>query len=248
MARQAVLDTETEDAKAFLPPGTSLEAVFATLDRFRKGYITDSDICQFCVDFGSTAGFSIFTVLVNEVLLRRPRETVAVPGRLTLRQLGTLVLPMGSQEYEACLAAYTDEELRSILYLLRKPTEQEIRQIELVPELSPRNGTGGTQYQLFRLIESAVCAADELETGRKDLQRWSASDGAMGMLSSVFAYIADGRLSFLMGDLRRAMFTHDIAISEEQLGLLWRRYAPRSDAEISFTDFVRQLKPRDSLL
>jgi len=105
-----------------------------------------------------------------------------------------------------------------------------------------------SQYHLFRLLDTAARIADELEQGRRQLQLTSNGEGGLGMLSTAFAYIADARLSFLMGDLRRALFSQDILIPERQLGLLWRRYAPRAGMEINFSDFVRQLKPRESQL
>lgn len=280
MVRQAGLDAQAEDAKSLLPPNTCLEAIFATLDRFHKGYVTDTDLCQYSQDFGGTASFAAFASLVHEVLLCRPRDAVAIPGRLTMRELGSLVLPAGSQEQEATLAANSDEELKSILYLLRHSepcprcsirVQRDADSAGCPSVTCPCCGTTfrcfvvvgdfyngaaaenaplpvAAQYHLFRLLDNATRVADELEQGRKQLQlegRMANGEGGIGMLSTAFAHIGDGRLSFLMGDLRRALFSQEILISEQQLGLLWRRYAPRTGAEVNFSDFVRQLKPRE---
>lgn len=274
MLRQAELDVQAEEAKAFLPPHTFLEAIFYTLDRFHKGYVTDTDLCQYSQDFGGTAGFGQFAALVNEIQLRRPRDIAAVPGRLTFRELGTLVFPIGSQEHEATLNALSDAEARSILYLLRNsepcprcsirvqrdgdsagcpsvtcPVCGAVFRCYIVAsdlynarQQDPESLPVAAQYHFFRLLGIAARVADELEQDRKQMQL---VEGGIGALSSAFAYIGDGRLAFLMGDLRRAFFGQDILIPERQLGLLWRRYAPQAGLEISFTEFMRQLKPRD---
>jgi hypothetical protein len=270
----AELDAQAEDMKSLLPAGSSLEAIFATLDRFHKGYITDTDLCQYSQDFGGTAGFGYFFALVQDVLLRRPPDIAAVRGHLNLRDLGCLVLLTGSEEHEACLAASSDAELRSILYLLRHSQACPGCGIRIQRDADSAGCPSVTcaycgttfrcfvvvgdsndgaaaenaplpvaaQYHLFRLLDIAARVADEIERERTQLQIMSLGETGVGMLSTAFAYIGESRLSFLMGDLRRAFFSLDIPISEQQLGLLWRRYSPRSAMEINFSDFVRQLK------
>lgn len=278
MVRQASLDAQVEDAKALLPTNMGLEDIFATLDRFHKGYISDTDLSQYSQDFGGTAGFGLFVSLIHEVLLLRPREAAAIPGRLTLRELGTLVLPTASQEHEATLAATSDDELRSILYLLRFSEPCPRCSIRVQRDADSAgcpsvtcpvcgsifrcfvvvgdfyNGASAergpmpvaAQYHLFRLLDTAARVAHELEQARKHLQLMSGTSiEEISMLSTAFAHIADGRLSLLMGDLRRALFGQGMSISERQLGLLWRRYAPQSGVEINFSDFVRHLKPSE---
>jgi len=274
IARQAELDSQAEDAKSLLPPSFALEAVFTTLDRFRKGYITDTDFCQFSQDFGGASSFGLFFNLVNEVLLRRPCEPLQIPGRLNLRELCMLVVPAGMQEYEAGLAANSDAELRSMLYLLRHSEPCPRCSIRVQRDADSAgcpsvtcpvcgatfrcfvvvgdfyNGVlaeneslpAAVQYNLFRLLDIAASAANELEQGRKLLQ----GEGGMSMLNTAFSYIADRRQTFLMGDLRRALFSHDMLLSEQQLGLLWRRYTSNTAAEVAFGDFARQLKPREA--
>jgi len=278
MMCQAELDSQAEDAKSLLAASTTLESIFATLDRFHKGYITDTDLCQYSQDFGGLGGFGLFSTLMHEVLLRRPRDASAFPGRLNLRELVMLVLPVATQEQEAALAASSDAELRSILYLLRHSEPCPRCSIRVQRDADSAgcpsvtcpvcgtvfrcfvvvgdiyNGVSAesaplpvaTQYQLFRLLDTAARVADELEQGRKRLQLVLNGEGGLGVLSSAFSYIADGRPAFLMGDLRRALFSQDILVSEHQLGLLWRRYAPHGGIEVSFSEFLRQLKPRES--
>lgn len=277
MMSQATLDSEAEDAKGLLAASTTLESIFATLDRFHKGYITDTDLCQYSQDFGGLGGFGLFSTLIHEVLLRRPRDASLFPGRLNLRELAMLVLPVATQEQEAALAASSDAELRSILYVLRHSEPCPRCSIRVQRDADSAgcpsvtcpvcgavfrcfvvvgdiyNGVFAesaplpvaTQYQLFRLLDTAARLADELEQGRKRLQLILNGEGGLGMLSTAFAYIADGRQSFLMGDLRRALFSQDILVSEHQLGLLWRRYAPHGGIEVNFSEFLRQLKPRE---
>jgi hypothetical protein len=280
MAQQADLDALAESAKASLPSHVPLDAVFATLDRFHKGYITDTDLCQFCESFGSAVYFSKFFALVHEIHLRRPRLPAASSGQLTFRELGTLVLPIGTVEQEAMIAAKSDAEAKSMLYLLRYSEACPTCSIRVqrdadcagCPSVTcPICGTSfrcsvvvgdftGTldldnmrlpssiQYAIHQLLGATASAAEELEQGRKQLQSIAYREGLglPGLLSSAFAYICEGRLAFLMGDLRRAFFGLGIMISEEHLGLLWRRYAAPNSMEVCYTEFVRQLKPREN--
>jgi hypothetical protein len=251
MMRQADLDMQAEDAKALLPPSITLEMAFSTLDRFHKGYITDSDLSQYSQDFGGSAHYLMYSNLVHEVHLRRPRAPTTLPGRLTLRDLGTLILPLGSQEHEATLAASSDAEARSILHLLRHSEPYPRSSIRVQRDADSAGCPNvkldvSAQYHLYRMLGAAAVVAEQLEQGRKHLSFSSLSEGGIGLCSSAFAFISDGQMSFLMGDLRRAFFNVDIMISEQQLGLLWRRYAAPGSQEVNFMEFARQLKPRES--
>lgn len=288
MMVQADCDAQVEDAKAALPPNVSLESVFDTLDRFRKGYLTDTDLWQYTQDFGGTATYGGCCAAIHEIQLRRLLDRGSTPGRLNLRELGSMVLPVGAMEHEAVCAAVSDAEALSILYLLKhsEPCPRcgirvqrdadstgcpsvtcpvcatTFRCYALMGDpygygygayASPSNAplAVGVQYSLFRLLDVAAHTAEEIERARKQISFLPGSD-LLGHLSEAFAYIADGRRNFLMGDLRRALFSQDFLPSEQQLGLLWRRYAgPRqadvlSGVEVNFSDFMRQLKPRAS--
>eukprot|EP00929_Paragymnodinium_shiwhaense_P051706 TRINITY_DN25979_c0_g2_i1.p1 TRINITY_DN25979_c0_g2~~TRINITY_DN25979_c0_g2_i1.p1 ORF type:complete len:779 (+),score=132.92 TRINITY_DN25979_c0_g2_i1:128-2464(+) len=120
MAAQAEGDARLEDAKALLPSSCTIEAVFATLDRHSKGYVSDTDLWQFTQDFGGSASFSSLVALLHEVHLRQPKASFCVqPGRLTLREFGTLVLPIFSPELEAIQKCDSDIAARTELYLSR---------------------------------------------------------------------------------------------------------------------------------
>lgn len=279
---QADCDAQVEEAKAAMPPGTSLEGIFNMLDRFRKGYLTDTDLWQYTQDFGGTATYAGCVAAIHEVQLHRLPDRVSIPGRLNLRELGSLVLPAGSTEHEAVCAAVSDAEALSILYLLKHSEPCPRCGIRIQRDADStgcpsvtcpvcrtsfrcfitmgdysyyENGLAklpiGVQYSLYRLLDVAAHAAEEVEHARKQISFLPGSD-VLGHLSDAFSYIADGRRAFLMGDLRRALFSQDFLPSEQHLGLVWRRYAgPRQEGilsgiEVNFSDFLRQLKPRTS--
>jgi len=101
-------------------------------------------------------------------------------------------------------------------------------------------------YHVHQFFDFLASASEELEHGRKQLATTSGGPGdVLSLLSEAFSTIADGRMSLSLPDLRRAFFKHeDLFLSERQLDLLCRRYMPDGEPEVSFTDFVRQLKPR----
>lgn len=119
MALQGRLEAQAEEAKALLPVECTLEACFSALDRGQKGYVADADLWLLLQDFGGTASFASLCALVRESQLRRPYDQWSLAGRLSLRDLAGLVLPVDSEEFEAVSASSTDEEARSALYLLR---------------------------------------------------------------------------------------------------------------------------------
>jgi len=275
LVRQAEIDERLEDMKVLLPPGTSLQAVFRTLDRYSKGYIADTDIWQFMQDFHSrTTTFSNLCSLVHEVQLRQPRNQVLTPGQLSLRALGTMLFPSNSQEYAAMRAASSDAEALSILYCLYYSEAcpgcgfrvQRDADAAGCPEVTCPNcgtrfrcfivvGDSGPHesfvlppsvlYHLHSLIDFAASAAEELEQGRKQLASLMATD-VLSLLSETFASFAEGRMYLTLSDLRRAVLSQDLYLSERQFDLLWRRYSPEDAPEVSFTDYVRQLKPRNA--
>jgi len=114
------LDAQFEVAKDKLPPNICLESIFNMLDRFRKGYITDMDMWQFCQDFGAATPYGSFRMLAQDVLLRiHPQRKANALNHLTMRDFGTLIFPLHSREYKEMCEANSDAEARSILYLMR---------------------------------------------------------------------------------------------------------------------------------
>lgn len=272
MVKQARCDAQLEDCKAMLPSTVPLEAIFATIDRFHKGYIADTDLWQFVQDFGTTVTFSSLCALIREVQLRRPRDYKSVSGRLSLRELGMLMLQVGTPEYEELTRVESDDEARSILALLRTSEAcpgcgfrvQRDADAAGCPNVScPVCGSSfrcykvmgdyasspeadiisvATQYHVYRLIETGARGAGELEYGRKQLSFMGTYD-VLATLSDVFAHIACGRTSFTLSDLRLALFDNAMTPSEQELKMLWRRYSP-GGREVAFPDFAHQTRPR----
>jgi len=256
-----------------LPPGTALEAIFGALDRFGKGYITDTDLWSFGQQFGGQTSFGSLCALVHEVQIRRPRDFNTLASRLSFRELGGLLLKMGTEEHEAMITASSDEEARSISYLLRNSQPcpgcgmRVQRDAECagcpsvtcsmcgtsfrcfavlgdVPRYTPPLSVS-VQYHLYRLLDTAASAALELENTRKQLAALPIGD-VLCTLSAVFTHMADGRLSMSVPDLRRALANYDIGISDQELGFLRSRYIKKGASEVTFAEFVRQLTPRTS--
>jgi len=122
MMRQAELSNRIEDSKMLMPRNCSLEVVFDVLDRSRKGYVSDMDLWQLDQDFGGSAGFGSFCALVHELRLaapRKQRDVLARPGQLSLRDVGLLLFPSDTNEHDAMRSAESDDEAKSILYLLK---------------------------------------------------------------------------------------------------------------------------------
>lgn len=271
VAQQGSLDAHVEDSKALIPADTPLEAIFDTLDRFKKGYIADTDLWAFSQQYGGQLSFSQIGALIREVQLRRTRDFSAMEGRLSFRELGSLVLRAGTAMRDAMETAQTDEEARSISYLLRNsepcprcgiriqrdadcagcPTVKcsacgaSFRCFAVLgdaPRYIPPLSVS-TQYHLHRLIGVAGSTALELEGSRKELSRMPGRD-LYCTLSSVFNQVAGGRLCMSLYDLRRAMLHRHLGISEQELSLLGHRYAKKSAVEVSFAEFARQLTPQ----
>jgi len=275
MALQGQLDMQVEDAKALIAPTVQLESIFSLLDRFHKGYIADTDLWQFTQDFGSTLSFSSVRALVDEVQLRRAKlEPCSVPGRLSLRDLGIVIHPAGSREYEAMNAAVNDEEARSINYLLRfsEPCPgcgfrvQRDADCEGCP--SVRCPVCGVSFRCFMAVGDCIsnCLTSTplavsaqyhvfrlVETTCRSAEELERSrkqlahlpgHDVLSTLSDVFAHMTKGRHSITITDVHGALLEHNLHSSEQELQLLWHRIAPDGSTGVSFADFAHQLKPR----
>jgi len=65
----------------------------------------------------------------------------------------------------------------------------------------------------------------------------------MCALSDAFCSVAGGRASFGASDLRRAFYQQGLMPSENELSLLWRRYAKHGSNSVAFPEFAKQLQP-----
>lgn len=281
IAQQAKSDAQLERAKACLPAHTSIDAIFKLLDCFAKGYVAATDLLQFCRGFGSASTFGGFCALVREVQLRhRPTGGTHVsPSRLSLRQLGTLLLPVGTEEHDEVVRASSDAEALSVLNVLRNSEPcpgcgvraQRDADATACPGVScplcgsefhcglavsgrgggfeePRPVSAATQLHLFKLVDTAARASGEIERLRG---RVASMDRGVGTaLADAFALISGGSSTFGAEHLRRALRSRDLSVPEEELDLLWLRYAPAAgrgaSAEATFPLFARHLQPRAS--
>lgn len=286
MARQAEFDAQLEDAKALLPRGCALEAMFSMLDRGHKGYLSDMDLWQFDQDFGGPTSFASFCSLVSEVrLVRQAKQPwqppssdqgadAALPGRLSLRDLGLVIYPSGSQEYDALRAADSDDEAKSILYLLRNSDPcpgcglRAQRNADAAGCPSVTCPACGTAFRCFSVVRDGVpLSAPQAEpvpaAARHQLHRLLSSAARLAdaletdrrrlaqrltsfgcSLGGVFSAIAGGRSVLGAADLRRALLRCGLQLPEHELGLLWRRYSPPGATAVEPWDFARQLQPR----
>lgn len=285
MARQAHFDARMEDAKAMLPSTCSVEDVFDELDSFRMGHLGLSDIRRFLGCHGSALSYASFGALVHEAHLRHrvhdqagwslaaAASSALMPEYLTFRDLATLLLPAGSNLLEALLEAQTDNEARSVLYLLknsepcpgcgfRAQRSADVAgcpsvtcpacrtQFQCFNVVSDRPGpklplTAACRHQLHRLLTVALEAADELERDRRDLALVLSKE--VCGLCDMFVAISGmrDRLGFYQTDLRRAFVVQGLPVPHGlEMDLLWHRYAPRRADMVNFTNFRGQLQPR----
>lgn len=272
IVQQAKLDVQVEQAKALIPVDVSLESIFHTLDRFHKGYIADTDFWSFGQQFGGQTSFGHLCVLLHEIQLRRPRDFSSVTGRLSFREFGSFLVAAESIEQEVLNAATSDEEARTMVYLLRnsEPCPSCGMRIQRDADAAgcptvtcPICGSSfrcfavcsdyaqhlpplslSVQYQLCRLLDTAALAAAEMESTRKQLGQCTLSGDVLCTLSAAFTHIADGRMSLSPMSLRRAFIEHDIFASEQELSMLRNRYLKKGAVEVTFAEFTRQLTPR----
>jgi len=119
MLTQANADQRTEESKALLPANITLESVFDTLDSGGKGFVAYPDLWKFVESFNWPLPFGSLLEMIHELQLRSRRDMVGVPGRLSLREFGALILPIDSKDFVDIQYASSDAEARSILYLNR---------------------------------------------------------------------------------------------------------------------------------
>merc|ERR1719198_1556170 len=100
-----------------------------------------------------------------------------------------------------------------------------------------------TQYQLYRLFDTAAAAAHELEVSRQQLMHLPKVD-VLCTLNNIFTSIAEGRLTVSIADLRRAFANHAIVVTEQEISMLRQRYLKGDSVEVTFAEFARQLTPQ----
>lgn len=198
-------------------------------------------------------------------------SALAGSGRMTLRELGTMRFSASSREYQEVLVAPNDAEALSALYLLANSElcpgcgihvqrDADARgcpsvtcavcgtafrcRVAVSDHAPPEGGPvpAAAQYHLYKLVDAAAHAAEESERGRRQLALLPHYDVA-STLRDVFVEVSDGRLAFQHGDLRRALASRELHLTEAEFGALWLRYSA-DGREVTFPDFAHNLKSR----
>eukprot|EP00930_Biecheleria_cincta_P020242 TRINITY_DN15266_c0_g1_i1.p1 TRINITY_DN15266_c0_g1~~TRINITY_DN15266_c0_g1_i1.p1 ORF type:complete len:1254 (-),score=117.23 TRINITY_DN15266_c0_g1_i1:37-3798(-) len=267
MVRQAGYDIEAEDAKHFLRPGSGgcgLPALYRCLDPMGKGYVLDTDLLQVFEDQATAPSFASLCSLINEANIRRGRGSA---GQLSFRDVGQIVFPMESKEYKAMREAGSDNESKSILYLLlfseacprcgmRCQRQSDASGCPVVPcgyckapfrcyiiETASlddgKQASAADRFSFCKVLAAAARTAENLELDRK---RLAAQPGFnTTTLKEVFNYISRCQPSFDGNDLRHAFLDQNVAASEKELDLIWHRYAPGFGENVAFEDFAPHL-------
>lgn len=274
LKHQSELDRHIEEAKTMLPSTMSLEGLFNSLDRMKKGYVTDTDLWRFTQDFGASTLFGSLCALVLELQLRVPSHGPSTPGHLSMRGLAGLIFPVHSKEYEYMLHAANDHDLLSELHLHRYAEPCPGCGVRVQRDADAAGcpnvtcpvcqtsfrcyaimGDGNLHQWEDHTVPSSVqnnlhklvdLAASAADDLDTDRKQLAMlpQEDILGALSDAFSFISEGRLSFTVKDLRRAFLDHGILLTHDDLNVLWFRYQPFQFADVSFEDFSHHLKPR----
>lgn len=134
MTKQIDLDDAINEEKRVLQRlELNVEAAYSLLDRYKKGYISDTDIWQLLHDEGTpgTVSFSAVCALFREhkpknsgssASTESRKKEVKNLGKLTLAELVHLLCPVESDEVNYISRDMGDDEARNVLYMLRTTT------------------------------------------------------------------------------------------------------------------------------
>ncbi|CAK8995352.1 Uncharacterized protein SCF082_LOCUS4321 [Durusdinium trenchii] len=278
MSRIAKLDSQVEDLKSLLPTCCTVEEIVTELDTMRAGYVNLSDVRRFMFGFGVTVKYASFTTMVNEIHMRRKiftqhslKGSFMLPDSLDFRDMAVLTLSLTSEACQASMDANSDNEAKSVLYLLRSSEPcpgcgcrvQRSADAAGCPSVTcpvcrtpfkcyhvqgdrpepcyPLTSTAKTN--LYRLLGGALEAADELERERRELAAFLTHE--ICGLCDVFTALACGRdsLGFSQLDLRRAFAAQGLPAPTGGWWVMWRRFAAPNSSSVSFLDFKGQLQP-----
>merc|ERR1712136_494786 len=229
MHNQAMLDVRVEVAKGTISTGINLEDLFNELDTTQKGFVTDTDLWSCLQDVGAGTSLGSMTALVSEMQLRMGRDRTLSSGHMSMRELCILVFPANSVEFELALGSFSDNDLLFKLHLNRRVWDRAF------PKL--------VRHQFHHLLDVAGSSAEQLEADRREFNLFPCD--AFTSLNDTFNFIADGRASFSVMDLRRVFVNQGIAASSQEVEMLWRRFQPLPfHTGVRFSDFLRQLRPR----
>lgn len=228
---------------------------FCPLQGCRNRFVREEDLLSYALDFGGIASSLSFKALMRETRLRRPYDSTARPGRLTLRDLATLVLRRSTAAYEAVCSAPTDDAARSVLYILQHsepcpgcgvPVQRDgdcagcpnvtcpvccstFRCACVVRDCGAleRALTLHEKFQLHRLLCEAARVAEAFDLDRRELAT-CVGEKDLEVFSEAFAALsAEGGQGFSFDDLRVALA--DLTahqLGELELAMLWNRLSP----------------------
>lgn len=271
MARQAQHDLLLEELKLLIPAPFGLDDIFAELDYMNKGFVSLSDLRGLFGEFGSCITFEGCYAIAREARLRRPLRNEATLGaELAFTDLAALVLP-ATDESAAVLEAYSDDEAKSVLYVLQHTDPcpycglrtQRSSAAAGCPSVTcpacrtafrcfalgsdraslPQPLSLSCRYQVFRLLSQWLVSAEDMENDRR-LLRDSLTRNLLG-LCDVFGYLSAGRLTIEKQDLWNAFWSSGLMPSEPEFSLLWRHYSRviGGICAMTFPDFRTQLQP-----
>ncbi|CAL1135104.1 unnamed protein product [Cladocopium goreaui] len=188
-------------------------------------------------------------------------------GYMSFRDVGKLIFPITSKEHKAMCDATSDEEARSVLYILHfsEPCPQCGFRIQRDsdsagcpsvvcsnckapfrcfvvgrPSLEGPGATAADRFTLCRLVAALASAAENLQLDRKRLANEAGFDQTC--LREAFNYISSGRPTFDTVDLRQAFRDQQIPVLEKEMDLLWQRYSPNFGAGVTWEHFRNQLR------
>merc|ERR1712135_210602 len=180
-------------------------------------------------DVGAGTSLGSMTALVSEMQLRMGRDRTLSSGHMSMRELCILVFPANSVEFELALGSFSDNDLLFKLHLNRRVWDRAF------PKL--------VRHQFHHLLDVAGSSAEQLEADRREFNLFPCD--AFTSLNDTFNFIADGRASFSVMDLRRVFVNQGIAASSQEVEMVWRRFQPLPfHTGVRFSDFLRQLRPR----
>lgn len=232
MARQAYLDALVQAAKAQLNK-RDLPSILSVVDKSDKGYVADTDIWLCLKEVARPVELSAVGAWMQRTKLASDSEKVVDENQSSLpslshkefvEALGWTGVPVPTHKLSAASKTFEDHPLDVV---------------------RPLPSDAAVNHPLFRYLEVACQAADEDERMRIRLARTEAHDGdSSKLVADAFAEITNGNAEMQLPDLQRALRERCPGKCQEleEIGLLWNRYAGRSET-LSLPDFAKKILP-----
>jgi len=261
MFKMLELDQAMEFEKEHLwQNGLNAEAAFTFLDRYGKGYISDTDIWQI-LHTDTPVTLSGVCQLFRELKTESSKKN---PGKLSLAELTRFVFPRQSEEWQHMKNEMDDNEALSVLFVVRSTVScpgcqsRVQRTIEGCPSVTCAvcrtafrcNLIGDDRDQKFVLsltqkqmvrdyLKFAIETGEEMEKMRKNLLY--EADSLSTVLLDAFLFIADDKGFISFYDFKKALLGWK-CLKESDMQMLWDRFAEERH-RIGFVEFAQQLRP-----